>query len=81
LCPGPVATGFIAAANVEGSKLFAQGNTATAEVVALCGYRAMMKGKTLVFNDAKLKFLLKWIVFFLSCKMVLKMSRSITEKG
>ncbi len=80
LCPGPVATGFAATANFDGSKLFATG-VASAYTVALCGYRGMMKGKTLVFNDWKLKFLLKWIVPFLPRKLVLKISRSLTEKG
>jgi short-subunit dehydrogenase len=49
LCPGPVRTGFERAANLEGSKMFTLLHAAEAHKVALCGYRALMKGRTLVY--------------------------------
>ena len=45
LCPGPTETGFVAAASMESSKLFQNLKVATAEDVAACGYKALMKGK------------------------------------
>lgn len=45
LCPGPTETGFVAAASLENSKLFQNMKVATAEEVAACGYKALMKGK------------------------------------
>ena len=49
LCPGPVRTGFERAANLEGSKMFTLLHAADAHKVALCGYRALMKGRTLKY--------------------------------
>jgi uncharacterized protein len=48
LCPGPTASGFQAAANLEDSKLVAGKTLATAREVAEAGYDAMMNG-TAVF--------------------------------
>jgi uncharacterized protein len=46
LCPGPTASGFQAAANLEESKLVAGKRLPTARDVAQAGYEAMMAGKT-----------------------------------
>jgi hypothetical protein len=46
LCPGPTASGFQAAANLEDSKLVAGKRLPTARSVAEAGYEAMMAGKT-----------------------------------
>jgi short-subunit dehydrogenase len=46
LCPGPTASGFQAAANLEESKLVAGKRLPTAASVAQAGYDAMMAGKT-----------------------------------
>jgi short-subunit dehydrogenase len=46
LCPGPTASGFQAAANLEESKLVAGKRLPAAREVAEAGYEAMMAGKT-----------------------------------
>jgi short-subunit dehydrogenase len=46
LCPGPTASGFQAAANLEESKLVAGKRLPSAREVAEAGYQAMMAGKT-----------------------------------
>ena len=46
LCPGPTASGFQAAANLEESKLVAGKRLPSAREVAEAGYEAMMAGKT-----------------------------------
>lgn len=79
LAPGPVATEFFDVANMKGAK-GVQGTLPTAEAVAKIGYDAMMAGKLLVINDAKLNFLLGWVLPFLPRKMVLKMGRDFGEK-
>lgn len=78
LCPGPVATGFVAAADLDGVAVFDQAKTA--QSVAQCGYKAMMRGELVVFNEAKFKCLLNWVVPFLPRKVVLKISRKAMEK-
>ena len=50
LCPGPTASGFQAAANLEESKLVAGRTLATSRQVAEDGYDAMMAGRTLVVS-------------------------------
>ena len=55
LCPGPVRTGFEKAANLEGSKMFTLLHAADAHKVALCGYRALMKGRTLKYYGLSAK--------------------------
>ena len=78
LCPGPVDTGFAQAGNLEGVEAFDQ--SASARTVAEIGYRAMTKGKLVVIDDRKLRFLLNWIVPLLPRRMVLRMSRRAMEK-
>ena len=48
LCPGPTATGFQAAAQLEDSKLVAGKTLATSRRVATDGYEAMTAGKPLI---------------------------------
>ena len=48
LCPGPTDTGFVKVAALEDSKLFSDKKLPTAAEVALFGYNAMMKGKSVV---------------------------------
>lgn len=79
LCPGAVATGFVAAGNLEGNDLWE--NAATPESVAACGYAAMEKGELVTINERRLSFMLNWIIPFLPRKMVLKMSQQSMEKG
>lgn len=78
LCPGAVKTGFVAAADLGGVEIFDQAKSA--ESVAKCGYEAMLKGKLVIINEAKLHFLLNWIVPLLPRKLVLRLSRQTMEK-
>lgn len=50
LCPGPTATGFEKNANMKQSKMFTLFGSKTAESVAKCGYKALMKGKAVAYN-------------------------------
>ncbi|NEQ86724.1 MAG: SDR family NAD(P)-dependent oxidoreductase, partial [Moorea sp. SIO2I5] len=79
LCPGPVATGFVAAADLEGTSTW--DNAASPESVAKCGYDAMMKGELVKINEASLNFMVNWVVPFLPRKTVLKMSQQTMEKS
>lgn len=79
LCPGPVATNFVKAGNLEGVDLWK--NAKPPELVAKYGYQAMEKGKLVAINEGQLAFILKWIVPLLPRKMVLKTSRQAMEKS
>jgi len=79
LCPGPVKTGFIEAADLTGVAIFDRSKSAKS--VAECGYKAMMRGDLVVFNETKLKLLFNWVVPFLPRKLVLKSSRKAMEKS
>lgn len=78
LCPGAVATGFVEAADLEGVEVFKQAKSAKS--VAECGYFAMQQGQLVAINEAKLSFMLNWLVPLMPRKMVLKMSRQSMEK-
>ena len=79
LCPGAVATGFVAAGDLEGTSTW--DNAATPESVAKCGYEAMLKGELVKINEPQLSFMLNWVVPFLPRKTVLKMSQQAMEKS
>lgn len=79
LCPGAVTTGFVAAGDLDGVKIW--DNAATAESVAICGYNAMMKGELVTINEKKLTFMLNWIIPFIPRKMILKISQQAMEKS
>jgi short-subunit dehydrogenase len=79
LCPGPVATGFVAEANLENIAMFDR--SASAVSVAECGYKAMEQGKLVTINDPSLNFMLNWIVPLLPRKAMLKLSRKTMEKS
>ncbi len=53
LCPGPIDTGFVDAADLENSKLFRSMPVATADAVADYGYRALMKGKQVAIHGKR----------------------------
>ena len=78
LCPGPVATGFVAAGDLDGVKIWDK--AASPESVAKCGYQAMEKGELVKLNEKKMDFLFNWVAPFLSRKTILKMSRQAMEK-
>lgn len=79
LCPGAVATEFVASSNLEGNDLWK--NAKSPASVAQVGYEAMMKGKLVAINEFSLRFMLNWIVPFLPRRTVLKMSRQSMEKS
>lgn len=57
ICPGPTKTGFESAADMKNSKMFTQFFPQTAKSVAKCAYRAMMKGKPLVYHSKATKLM------------------------
>lgn len=79
LCPGPVATEFQEAGDLDGVKGFDL--AADARSVALCGYRAMERGELLAVNDRKIRVLLEGVLPFLPRKSILWMSRKTMEKS
>lgn len=80
LCPGPVATEFFDTANLEGVKMLKTQKAMTPAKTAVIGYRDMMKGRLLSFDNGLLKFSLLRIVPFVPQRWVLKMSRMTMEK-
>lgn len=79
LCPGTVATGFVAAGDLDGIK--AWDKAATPESVARCGYDAMLKDELVKINEKGLSFILNWVIPFLPRKTVLKISQQAMEKN
>jgi uncharacterized protein len=59
LCPGPTDTEFQKRAGAENSRLFKTLGPMTARVVAEAGYRALMKGKTLVIPGSRNRLLVE----------------------
>lgn len=80
LCPGPVATEFFATANMHGVKMLKTQKAMTPAKTAAIGYRDMMKGRLLSFDNGLLKFSLNWLVPLLPRRWVLKVSRMTMEK-
>lgn len=72
LAPGYVKTEFAKVADLEGTNLVSSGG-ATADTAARHGYDAMMKGKLVTINEAKLNLALNWLFPLLPRRMVLKM--------
>ncbi len=63
LCPGPIDTGFVEAADLGRSKLFRSMPVSTAEQVADYGYKALMKGKTVAVHRVLNKLLVFCVRF------------------
>jgi len=80
LCPGPVATEFFDTANMEGVKMLKTQKAMSPAKTAAIGYRDMIKGKLLSFDNGLLKFSLNWMVPLLPRRWVLKVSRMMMEK-
>jgi short-subunit dehydrogenase len=80
LCPGPTETGFQNRAGMEGSKLIKGKKIMDAETAAKVGYRALMKGKTVVIPGLKNK-ILAWSVRFTPRNMVTQIVRGLQETG
>jgi uncharacterized protein len=77
-CPGATHTGFANRAGIEQSRLFSLGAMG-AERVALDGYRALMKGRTLAISGAP-NWLIAQSTRFAPRKMVTAVSRWVAEK-
>ena len=78
LCPGAVATEFVAAGDLDGVDVFK--NAKSPASVAEVGYEAMLKGKLVAINEFRLKAMLYWVLPFLPRRTMLKMSREAMEK-
>lgn len=78
LCPGYTETEFAKNAGLETLKAFKKG--ANPYKVALHGYRAMLKGKDITISEPGLKFMLKYVAFFIPRKLIIKMSRYMMTK-
>lgn len=76
LCPGPVDTGFIAASDLGGTKLFSK--TKTAEYTARRGYEAMMQGKRELITE--FRGMIKCLIPILPQTAVLEYTRRLQEK-
>lgn len=79
LCPGPVATEFQEAGDLDGVRGFEL--AADARSVAKCGYRALEKGELLAVNDPKIRVFIDGVLPFLPRRGVLWMSRKSMEKS
>ena len=79
LCPGAVATGFVAAGNLQGVDIWK--NAKSAESVAEYGYKAMEQGKLVAFNERGLRLMIDWVIPLLPRRLVVKISRQAMEKS
>lgn len=80
LCPGPTESGFQAAAAMEESALFKEKKLPTSKEVALYGYKAMMKGKTIAIHGL-MNTILAYSVRFMPRKLVVKVTRKMQDKS
>ncbi len=80
LCPGATVTGFQAAAGMEESALFSRNNLPTGKEVAVYGYAAMLKGKTVAVHGL-LNNIMAISIRFIPRALVLKVTRKIFEKA
>jgi uncharacterized protein len=78
LCPGPVATEFIAQANLREAKGFAR--TVSARGVAQVGYCAMLKGKTIIVPGIVNKLIVHLLLRLTPRKQATAISRALMEK-
>lgn len=80
LCPGPTESGFQAAAALEESRLVKGKKLPTSKEVAIYGYKAMMKGKTVAIHG-----LMNWImansVRFTPRAIVVKITRKLQDRA
>lgn len=78
-CPGATATGFAARAGNDETRVFKRSGVMSADKVALDGYRAVMKGRTLAISGMQ-----NWITAqstrFAPRKMVTAVSRWVSER-
>ena len=80
LCPGPVDTGFEKTANVQDAPAFNLIPLADPHDVALCGYRALMKRRKLVYYGIAAKAMAVG-VRFLPASLCRKLAGKLNDKG
>lgn len=80
LCPGPTTSGFQTAASMDNSKLFSNKNLPKSQEVALYGYNAMIKGKTVAIHGI-MNTILATSQRFVPRAVVLKISRMILDRS
>jgi hypothetical protein len=80
LCPGATESGFQAAAAMEESKLVKGREIPGAKEVAIYGYEAMMKGKTVAIHGT-MNYIMANSIRFIPRAIVLKVSRNILGKS
>ncbi len=78
-CPGATHTGFANRAGIGQSRLFSRFGAMNAERVALDGYRALMKGRTLAISGAQ-NWLIAQSTRFAPRTMVTAISRWVAER-
>ncbi|HEX8557102.1 MAG TPA: SDR family oxidoreductase [Pyrinomonadaceae bacterium] len=78
LCPGPTATGFVAAAGMGDSRLFDRA-VMDARAVAEAGYRGLLAGRTVVIPGLRNALVARAVGFF-PRGLVTKVVRGIQEK-
>jgi len=78
-CPGATNTGFAKRAGNEKTRVFKQFGAMSAEKVALDGYRAVMKGRTLAISGAH-NWILAQSTRFAPRKIVTAISRWVSEQ-
>ncbi|ASM73519.1 MULTISPECIES: SDR family NAD(P)-dependent oxidoreductase [Roseobacteraceae] len=79
LCPGYVKTEFADVSDLNGTDLVSKGG-ATPDDVARHGYEAMMRGALVTVNEAKLGFMVNWIIPLLPRRAVLKTVQRMQTK-
>lgn len=80
LCPGATESGFQSAAAMEESALVKNKKLPTAKEVALYGYNAMMKGKTVAIHGF-MNYVMANSVRFLPRSVVVKITRQMQDKA
>ena len=78
LCPGPTESGFQTAASMENAKLFKDKKLPSSREVAIYGYNAMLKGKTVAIHGT-LNYILANAISVLPRNLVTKITRSVQE--
>lgn len=78
LCPGPTASGFQSAANINNVRLVKGRKLPTSAEVALFGYKAMMNGKTVAVHGLMNKIVVQF-VRFVPRKIITSVVRKIQE--
>lgn len=82
LCPGPIDTAFVQAADLGRSKLFRSLPVSTAQAVADYGYKALMKGKTVAVHrllNKLLVFSVRFVPRSLVSKTICKIQGEIPQ--